>query len=176
MVPADDCDQAFGPAPSTPTTTIPKLQNPIQLVFRFMASVITGREYAPKKVYAVNTGLANRVSLSFSHNLGALTENMVFLELLRRGADVSYYRTASGREVDFACRRGRALAELVQVTLSLADRQVRTREVAAMTEAMDEQKLDVGLVLTESDRQDIVSGRRTIKVRPLAGWLCGLDG
>ena len=52
---------------------------------------------------------------------------------------------------------------------------VRTREVAAMTEALEEQKLDVGLVLTESDREDIVSGKRTIKVRPLAGWLCGLD-
>ena len=45
-----------------------------------------------------------------------------------------------------------------------------------MTEALDEQKLDVGLVLTESDREDIVSGKRTIRVRPLAGWLCGLDG
>jgi hypothetical protein len=101
---------------------------------------------------------------------------MVFLELLRRGADVSYYRTASGREVDFACRRGRTLAELVQVTLSLADPQVRTREVEALTQALDEQKLDVGLVLTESDREDIVVGRRMLKVRPLAGWLCGLDG
>jgi len=71
------------------------------------------------------------------------------------------------------CRRGRALAELVQVTLSLADPHVRTREVSAMTEALDEEKLDVGLVLTESDREDIVVGKRTIKVRPLAGWLCG---
>jgi hypothetical protein len=101
---------------------------------------------------------------------------MVFLELIRREADVSYYRTATGREVDFACRRGRALAELVQVTLSLADPQVRTREVAAMTEALNEQGLDVGLVLTESDREDIVSGKRTIKVRPMAAWLCDLDG
>jgi predicted AAA+ superfamily ATPase len=80
------------------------------------------RSVAPKKVYAVDTGLANRVSLSFSHNLGALTENMVLLELLRRVADVSYYRTASGREVDFACRRGWALAELVQVTCRLPTR------------------------------------------------------
>ena len=78
-------------------------------------------------------------------------------------------------DVDFACRRGRALAELVQVTLSLADPAVRTREVDALTEALEEQRLDVGLVLTESDREDIVSGKRTIKVRPLAGWLCGLD-
>jgi predicted AAA+ superfamily ATPase len=99
----------------------------------------------------------------------------VFLELLRHGVDVSYYRTASGREVDFACRRGRVLDQLVQVTLSLADPQVRAREVDGLTEALDEQDLAVGLVLTESDREDIALGKRTIKVRPLAGWLCGLD-
>ncbi len=133
------------------------------------------RSIAPKKVYAVDTGLANRVSLSFSHNLGALTENLVFLELIRRDVDVSYYRTAKGREVDFACRRGRALDQLVQVTLSLADAQVRAREVDALTEALDEQDLTVGLVLTESEREDITLGKRRIKVRPLAGWLCGLD-
>jgi len=133
------------------------------------------RSIAPKKLYAVDTGLANRVSLSFSRNLGALTENMVFLELLRRGTDLSYYRTASGREVDFACRRGRALAELIQVTLSLADPQVRRREVEAVGEALAEQNLEMGLVLTESEHEDIVLDRRMLKVRPLAGWLCGLD-
>jgi predicted AAA+ superfamily ATPase len=133
------------------------------------------RSIAPKKVYAVDTGLANRVSLSFSRNLGALTENMVFLELLRRGTDVSYYRTSSGREVDFACRRGRALEELIQVTLSLSDPQVRTREVDAVTEALKEQNLEVGLVLTESEREDIALGKWMIKVRPLTGWLCGLQ-
>jgi uncharacterized protein len=136
---------------------------------------IKRRSVAPKKVYAVDTGLANRVSLSFSHNLGALTENLVFLELARRGADVSYYRTASGREVDFACRRGRSLAELVQVTLSLADPRVREREVDAMAEALEEQDLEVGLVLTESEREDITIGKRLLKVRPLTAWLCGLD-
>ncbi len=133
------------------------------------------RAVAPKKVYAVDTGLANRVSLSFSRNLGALTENLVFLELLRRGAgasEVSYYRTASGREVDFACRRGRSLSDLVQVTLSLADPQVRAREIDGLTEALDEQKLDRGLVLTESEHEDVVIGKRTIEVRPLAAWLC----
>jgi predicted AAA+ superfamily ATPase len=88
----------------------------------------------------------------------ALVQNVVFVELLRRGVDVSYYRTMSGREVDFACHHGRALSELVQVTLSLADPRVRQRELDTMTEAMEEQKLDVGMVLTESEHEDVVSG------------------
>jgi len=49
---------------------------------------------------------------------------------------------ASGREIDFACSRVHALSELVQVTLSLADPQIRQRERDALTEAMKEQKLD----------------------------------
>jgi hypothetical protein len=61
------------------------------------------------------------------------------------------------------------------LALSLSDPQVRTREVNAMTEALDEQKLGVGLVLTESEREDIVLGKLKIKVRPLAVWLCDLD-
>ncbi len=43
-----------------------------------------------------------------------------------------------------------------------------------MTEAMEEQKIDVGLVLTESEHEDIASGPRTIKVRPLPAWLCAV--
>ena len=60
------------------------------------------------------------------------------------------------------------------MTSSLADPQVRQREVDALTEALGEQDLKTGLVLTESEHEDISVGRRTLKVRPLAGWLCGL--
>jgi hypothetical protein len=44
-----------------------------------------------------------------------------------------------------------------------------------MTEALDEQGKDHGRVLTESEREDIVLGKRSIRVRPLTEWLCGLD-
>jgi hypothetical protein len=137
---------------------------------------IKRRSIAPKKVFAVDTGLANAVSLSFSRNLGALTENIAFIELWRRGFDVSYYRTNAGREVDFACRKGRRLSALVQVTLSLSKPDVRSREVDALTEALEEQDLDEGIILTESDREDIAAGRRRIKVRRIGEWLCGSAG
>lgn len=132
------------------------------------------RLLAPKKVFAIDTGLANRVSLAFSKNLGALTENLVLLELLRRGEEVSYYRAASGREVDFACRKGRRLSQLIQVTLSLASAEVRARELGALEEALEEQDLDEGLLLTESEREDVAVGKRRIRVRPLGAWLSGL--
>lgn len=44
--------------------------------------------------------------------------------------------------------------------MSLADPQVRAREVDALTEALDEQDLAIGLVLTESEREDLSLGKR----------------
>jgi hypothetical protein len=136
---------------------------------------IKRQSIAPKKVYAIDTGLANRVSLSFSKNVGALTENLVMLELLRRGHDLSYCKTASGREVDFACRQGRRVVELIQVSMSLADPAVRERETRALAEAMHELDLEEGLILAESEHEDLVVDGRTIRVRPLLRWLCAID-
>ena len=39
----------------------------------------------PKKSYFIDNGLVRRVNFSFSDNLGHLLENLVFIELLRRG-------------------------------------------------------------------------------------------
>lgn len=48
------------------------------------------QQVAPKKVYAIDTGLANAVGFSFSPNTGKLLENLVFLALRRRTSEVHY--------------------------------------------------------------------------------------
>ena len=42
------------------------------------------QQVAPKKVYAIDTGLVNAVGFSFSPNTGKLLENLVYLALRRR--------------------------------------------------------------------------------------------
>ena len=42
----------------------------------------------PKKFYAIDTGLANAVSFNISKKMGANLENIVFLELRRRGKEI----------------------------------------------------------------------------------------
>ena len=42
------------------------------------------QEKSPRKVYAVDTGIANMIGFRFSPNLGKLAENIVFLELKRK--------------------------------------------------------------------------------------------
>ena len=67
-------------------------------------------ERYPRKVYAVDTGLRNRVVQRSGQDRGSLAENLVANELARRFRFVSYWK--GKREVDFVVRRqdGRYLA------------------------------------------------------------------
>ncbi|MBI2607025.1 MAG: ATP-binding protein [Deltaproteobacteria bacterium] len=90
----------------------------------------------PKKIYAVDTGLAVSYQFGFSENLGRLFENLVFLELKRRDLEVAYYRTESGREVDFVCtskKNGKSF--LVQACYDASDGETLKREAKALNEA-----------------------------------------
>jgi predicted AAA+ superfamily ATPase len=110
-------------------------------------------------------------------DLGARLENAVFLELRRRHGrllqgQVSYYRTLSGREVDFVIgdvfeqRAGR----LVQACASLAAPETRKREVHALTEAMAEAGLRQGEIVTLSEDETIETEAGTIHVVPAWRW------
>jgi hypothetical protein len=57
------------------------------------------QQIAPKKVYAIDTGLASAVGFAFSANTGRLLENQVFLALRRQtpdiGTDITGHNTIS---------------------------------------------------------------------------------
>jgi len=75
----------------------------------------------PKKIFCVDHALVTSVSSGILVNAGHLLENLVFTALRRAYPEVFYYRTKSGREVDFVVvRRGRSRL-LVQVCETLAD-------------------------------------------------------
>ena len=67
------------------------------------------QEKNPKKIYCLDNGLRRTAAFLFSKDIGRLAENLVFLELLRRGYEVRYWKDK--REVDFiAQKEGRTLA------------------------------------------------------------------
>ncbi len=78
------------------------------------------RNTNPKKVYCIDHALIASVSSAILVNSGHLLENLVFTALRRRHPEIHYYRTRTGREVDFVVsRRGRPPL-LVQACESLA--------------------------------------------------------
>jgi uncharacterized protein len=126
------------------------------------------QQVAPKKVYAIDTGLVNAVGCSFSPNTGKLLENLVYLALRRRTREIYYYTSPGGFEVDFYLPETR---ELIQVSQNLAQPATRERETRALTDALRGLGLTRGLILTDANAPAIQPAGLILEVRSLAEWL-----
>jgi uncharacterized protein len=94
----------------------------------------------PRKVYPIDMGLIPIYDAVGRSNLGHALETAVLLELERRGAEISYVRTASGFEVDFLARYPEGHRELIQVCADLDEPTTRTRETRALLDASREHR------------------------------------
>lgn len=126
------------------------------------------QQVAPKKTYAIDTGLASAVGFFFSPNTGRLIENLVFLALRRQTQDIYYYTTPAGYEVDLYLPGQRML---VQVAQNLDQPGIRTREVRALSDAMKALGIDRGLILSDFNGEPLQHDGLTIEIRSLAQWL-----
>ena len=126
------------------------------------------QQIAPKKVYAIDTGLADTVGFSFSPNTGRLLENLVFLTLRRRAPHVYYVSGPGDTEVDFYLPDEQLL---IQVAQQIDQPATREREVRALREAMRQLGLRESLLLTDRKQDPIDADGRTIHVRSVAEWL-----
>lgn len=127
----------------------------------------------PKKIYCIDHSMVTSVASGILVNSGHLLENLVFTALRRGGGGIFYYKTRSGREVDFIVQRPDRSRRLVQVCESLAAPQVRKREIAALAEAMAELKLATGTLVTRNEEESIRVEAGTVAVVP--AWRFLLD-
>ena len=93
------------------------------------------RNTNPRKLYPVDSGLIEAFDTSGRPNTGHALELVVFNELQRRGADVSYVKTEADLEVDFLARFPAGREELIQVCADPADSATLGRELAALDAA-----------------------------------------
>lgn len=126
------------------------------------------QQIAAKKVYPIDTGLANTVGFSFSPDTGKMLETAIFLELRRHNKEIFYYTTPDGYEVDFFLPESR---RLIQVAQHLDNPDTRRREVRALRDAMQALNVKEGLILTDADAGPIEEGSFRIEIRSLAKWL-----
>jgi len=130
------------------------------------------QQVAPKKTFAIDTGLAQAVGFRFSPNTGKILENLVFLALRRRSSGIYYIASRGSYEVDFYLPEGR---ELIQVAQSIELPATREREVRALADAMHDLGVAHGLILTDRDAEPIEVDSGVIEVRAVADWLLGAD-
>jgi uncharacterized protein len=99
----------------------------------------------PRKVYAVDTGLINANSLSFTDDNGRKLENMVYLHLRRLYSDI-YYFSEKG-ECDFIVSDRGKIIKCVQVCYDLNIDNL-DRELNGLFEALEFFKLKEGTIVT----------------------------
>jgi predicted AAA+ superfamily ATPase len=101
---------------------------------------IKGKELlrTQQKYYLVDTGLRQvLLAREQQFDVGRTLENVVFLELLRRGYQVWTGRTKAGKEVDFVVKTKTGIIEYYQVTETMRGRETRERELSALQNISD---------------------------------------
>ncbi|MDW7727422.1 MAG: ATP-binding protein [Candidatus Methanoperedens sp.] len=128
------------------------------------------KEQTIPKPYFVDNGL---LLVNGIEGKGRLMENVVFLELIRRGFttenDLFYFD--SKKEVDFVLKKGRKITQLIQVCYDIDDFNTKERELSALARAGDELKCSDMIVITyDYENVEEYKGRE-IKFVPVWKWL-----
>jgi len=130
---------------------------------------------SPRKVYVVDNGFVSAKAIQHSPDKGKLMENLVFMELVKRGyepeRELFYYKTRNNREVDFVVKKGIEVLGLYQVCYESVNQVVEDREAKALIEASGELKTDTLIVLTWDEEREVKRDGKTIQLKPLWKWL-----
>jgi hypothetical protein len=126
----------------------------------------------PKKIYAVDHAMVRSCSTGILVNSGHLLENMVFVDGRRRGRSLFYYRTRTGREVDFVWKASESQVTLVQVCEQMPEgSETRERELAALREAQSEQPGCRAVVVTRDEEGAVDGSNGRIEIIPVWKFL-----
>ena len=162
-----------------PVKTVERFSDCIEDAFllffvkRFSFSV-KEQENSPRKVYAVDNGIAMAAGFNATIGKGALIENVIATELKRRNREFYYWReTQSGKEVDFVVKTGRGY-ELVQACEAIGNPSTLERERGALRVAMRRfKKRRATLIAYSMPADGVVEGlaKDGIAVKHLWRWL-----
>jgi hypothetical protein len=126
------------------------------------------QQIAPKKIYCIDTGLANTVGFNFSPNTGKLLENAVYLALRQRTKEIYYYTTPGDYEVDFYLPDQQTL---IQVSQHLSNAVTREREMRALADALKVLKAKQAIILTDANESDGSINGVPLQIVSAAEWL-----
>ena len=126
-----------------------------------------------KKYYSVDLGLSNIMRVPNLQTRGDDLETVVFLELLRRGYKVYYYKTSNGLECDFIVEKENTITQLIQVTSSLKNEKTKKRELRSFVKTIEELQLKnvTSLVIYEDHTSTEIYDNLEIKTINIKEWL-----
>ena len=147
------------------------------LIFTLERFSFKAKEFlkAPKKVYVVDNGLKNPISQKTSEEIGSAIENLVFLELKRKGLkenkNIFYLKLNNDEEVDFLVKEGLEIKQLIQVTYASSKDEIEKREIKALKKASELLKCKDLVCITWDYEDELKEEGKTIKFIPIWKWL-----
>lgn len=123
---------------------------------------------APKKIYIADNGFKKIHGIDFSEDSGRLLENLVFIELKRRGKDLYYFKEKN--ECDFLIKEGTRITQALQVCFEL-NQNNRDRELHGLTAALTMFQLKEGMIITFDQQEELSVENKKITVIPVWKWL-----
>lgn len=122
----------------------------------------------PKKLYCIDTALADALSLSFSDNLGHKLENLTFNELRKSNKNI-YYFNENNAECDFVVCNSQTPTSLIQVCYDL-NYDNQQREFEGLKSAMKFFNMERGIIITLNQSDFIYFDECKIEVIPFWKW------
>ncbi len=122
----------------------------------------------PKKNYAIDSGIINANTLSFTDDLGRILENIVFIQLKRQNFEIFYFKMK--KECDFVVSKKGKIVMAIQVCYFFNDDNLQ-RELNGVVEAIKFFNLEKGLILTYNNTDEFIIDNKQIAVKPVWKWL-----
>ncbi len=104
----------------------------------------------PKKIYAIDSGLIRSLTLDYENDFGRLFENIIYLDLRRRGCKINYFLTKDRYEIDFLIQTPKGEKKFIQVVWNQEDKQTLAREERALQAGIKETKINGEIVSLDS--------------------------
>jgi len=122
----------------------------------------------PKKIYGIDNGLLNAISVKFSKNEGRLLENLTYIVLRKdSNSKTYYYKTKNNLEIDFLTTKNNNVDKLIQVCSDLDDNKTKERELKALLTASEELRCNSLYILTKEHEEIITKDKKKIYIMPL---------
>ena len=117
-----------------------------------------------KKIYSIDVGLSLQFSFALSKDEGRILENIILIELKRRGKEIYYFKDVV--ECDFILKQKERITEAIQVCHTLNEDN-RERELKGLRKAMERFGLKKGLIVTRDQKDKVGS----VEIAPAYEWL-----
>ena len=147
----------------------------IQMLYKY--SFKSKERIRNTKAYIVDPGLQNNRDNAFAaENIGWRLENVVYIELLRRGLnnflDIYYYKAnARAKEIDFVvCNQDKAV-ELIQVAYDISTEKTYNREVSSLIKASTELNCNKLTLIAFTHSRTIEEQGKKIEIYDAIDWL-----